>query len=227
MMKVTLLIIISSLLAACGSYVSRYEKMILVTPPETLGYIIGSYTINCSPFTWQKKDNVNPICSKPDYSSQTTVFRDVNDNEIQGSIGIVPNLWNGTIAGGFENPSNDEIKIYFCKAIPEGSYEFFGVSTNGFQTHGSESSLFERNYFSAPFTINKKKLTYVGNFRHVTKVNKDNILFSSRFARIPDYLSIRNHYEKDISKAVEKCPEGVKNNAVVTSVPNLDKFKFK
>lgn len=220
---ISFVVVMCFYIGACSTYISKYDRLILETSEEDIGYIVGSYTVNCREWYEGKE-----LLCYPYFPYMNTVFRGVDNKEVEGRVGINDFYESERKNEGVYHVDVDRnlIKRFFCKAVPKGDYEFYGVSTYSPVNYGAEYSLHKKNNFSSPFKVKQKTITYVGSFDHRAKKNRNNILFSHRYAFIADSFMIKDLSKSEIDEAVTMCPLNVRESDVVVDVYSMDKIFF-
>lgn len=209
MLKQTIYLVLISILVnvvGCTTYSDARNKMVENLPESERAYLVGKYSVECSP------NAANTSCPQS-FNSISVHYMSNGELKYEDRFDSI----NGSMLGN--DTSYDiidyEVKeksYYFCRILPEGMYSLFTIRYWNFAGGGSGYYLGEEDQFEIPFRLEAGKISLIDHLKLTT--NKGKNLFGITLPA-PGGLEIRRIADDEIQLAIEKCPEVVRGSEVI------------
>ena len=193
------------LISGCSNLSEQRAQRLAAIPEAKLAYVIGTYAVGCE----RNKDQCRQL-----FNSISTSYRNVDDKDFDSGFGIVTGKTFGDDTSlDFANMERRENGIYFCHPLPAGRYSVFAYNFYNFAGGGSGYSMSKEQHFNVPFTLAEGEVVDIGTLK-ITAARGKNLFGMSLPA--PGVLLLSGARDDAVAKALQKCPESVRNRPVRT-----------
>lgn len=190
------------LLTACGT---TSNDIVAKIPINERGYILGSYTVQCRPSSKFHSCHSH-------FNSMAVQFTDTSTGKFPGALeALTGSLFGSDSEFDWEAPKQMEKGFYFCLPVPADQYQFYATKYYNFGGGGNGYLMEEEDYFSLPFSVSNKKLTYIGQVKLTTSTGKNMLGMK---LPMPGVLELSPGDPGVIKKALAKCPEQVRDRII-------------
>ena len=193
------------LISGCSNMAEQRAQRLAAIPEAKLSYVIGTYAVGCE----RNKDQCRQL-----FNAISTSYRNLDDKDLDSGVGIVTGrMFGDDTALDFANMERRENGIYFCQPQPAGRYSIFAYSFYNFAGGGSGYSMSKEQHFNVPFTLAEGEVVDIGTLKISAALGKN--LFGMSLPA-PGILHLSGARDDAVAKALQKCPESVRNRAVRT-----------
>lgn len=210
LLRVLFTFFVAILLSACATNADRTNEKLATIPEANRAYLVGTFAVECSP--------LKEACNHA-FNALTINYKNLEDKEVKGNLTFTSgSAFGRNTEHDFMKQDRREKGVYFCLALPVGSYAFHTFSFYNFAGGGGGFSIKEEGQFKLPFNLNNGEIVNVGKLKLTTSATTS-FLGVSRAA--PGNLLISNGSEIDANAALQKCPETVRNKTMRNAFLNI------
>lgn len=191
-----------SLLFGCATHNESRQKMEESLPEHERAYLIGKYSIQCSP-------NPSRNTCAQSFNSMSVYYQSAGGMHYSDIFDFTSGgMFGGDTVADHIDLEAGEKSFYFCRILPAGAYNLFSIRYWNFAGGGSGYTLRKEDQFDVPFHLEAGKVSNIDHLSLTVAQGKNAFGMS---LPMPGGLEISSLSEGEVEQALERCPENARS----------------